>query len=89
MLRYLKTFSWFLFTFAIVGLIALLLGVEPTIATARQALGLMAMQAGISSLILLGFRMNKAEQLPTKALLYGGWILIILLVVVGQVWLNV
>lgn len=88
MLRYLKIFGWFLFTFAIVGIIALLLGVEPTVATARQALGLMIMQAAVSSLILIGFRLNKNQQLPTKALLYGGWSLIILLVIVGQVWLN-
>jgi hypothetical protein len=87
--RYLKIFSWFLFTFAIVGIIALLAGMEPTVTTARKALGLMAMQVGVSSLILIGFRLNKAEQLPTKALLYGGWALIIVLVVVGQVWLNV
>ncbi|WP_041522745.1 hypothetical protein [Gilvimarinus agarilyticus] len=89
MLHYLKIFSWFLFTFGIVGIIALLAGMEPTVTTARKALGLMAMQLGVSSLLLIGFRMYKAEQLPRKALLYTGWGLIVLLVVVGQVWLNV
>ncbi|WP_339900504.1 hypothetical protein [uncultured Gilvimarinus sp.] len=89
MLHYLKIFSWFLFTFAIVGIIALLAGMEPTVTSVRKGLGLMAMQAGVSSLILIGFRLNKAEQLPTKVLLYSGWALIVLLVVVGQIWLNV
>lgn len=88
MLRYLKIFSWLLFTFAIVGLLALVFGLEPTMTSARKAAGLMALQAAISSLILLGFRMNQAAQLPTKVLLYGGWSLIVLLMIVGQIWLN-
>jgi hypothetical protein len=89
MLHYLKIFTWFLFTFAVVGIIALLAGMEPTMTSARKGLGLMAMQLGVASLILLGFRLNSHKRLPRKALLYGGWTLVVLLVVIGQVWLNV
>lgn len=89
MLHYLKIFSWLLFTFAIVGLVALLAGLEPTMTSTFKATWLLALQAIIGGILVAGFKLYRQAKISEKLLLYSGWTLIALLVVVGQIWLNV
>lgn len=89
MLKYLKIFSWLLLTFGVVGFLAIALGFAPDIGSRPAALGLMATQAAVGALIFYGFKLNRLGQLDTKSLLYGGWALIVLLVILGQVWVNI
>ncbi|WP_020210882.1 hypothetical protein [Gilvimarinus chinensis] len=88
MLHYLKIFSWLLFTFAIVGLIALLAGLEPTMTSAYKATWLLLLQTVIASVLLLGFRCYRQGKISETLLLYTGWALIAVLVISGQIWLN-
>ena len=88
MLHYLKIFSWLLFTFAIVGLIALLAGLEPTMTSAYKATWLLLGQTAVASILLLGFKYYRLGKISQKLLLYSGWTLIALLVITGQIWLN-
>lgn len=90
MFNYLKIFSWFLFTFGVVGLGAMVFfGVDPGIGTRTQTIGLMTLQIGISSVLLAGFKLYSAGKIGRSTLLYGGWGLILLLIVIGQVWINI
>lgn len=90
MFNYLKIFSWFLFTFGIVGLGAMaFFDVDPGIGSRTQALGLMTLQIGISSVLLAGFKLHNTGKIGRNTLLYGGWGLILLLIVTGQVWINI
>lgn len=90
MFNYLKIFSWFLFTFGIVGLGAIaFFDVDPGIGSRAQALGLMTLQIAISSVLLTGFKLYNAGKIGRNSLLYGGWGLILLLIVAGQVWINI
>ena len=90
MFNYLKIFSWFLFTFGIVGLGAMaFFDVDPGIGSRTQALGLMTLQIGISSALLAGFKLHNTGKIGRNTLLYGGWGLILLLLVAGQVWINI
>ena len=89
MFNYLKIFSWFLFTFAIVGLGAMtFFDVDPGIGSRSQTIGLMTLQIVISSVLLTGFKLYSVGKIGRSTLLYGGWGLILLLTVTGQVWIN-
>jgi len=46
-------------------------------------------QAAVGALILYGFKLNGLGRLDRKYLLSGGWALIVLLVILGQVWVNI
>lgn len=89
MLHYLRIFSWFLLTFGIVGFAAIAIGIDPGIGTGAGAMGVMALQVVIALAILWGFKLNKAEKLSRKVLVFAGWGLVLLLVVVGSVLMNV
>lgn len=89
MLNYLKIFSWLLLTFGLVGFLVIALGFAPEIGSGFAALGLMGIQATVGALILYGFKLNRLGKLDRKYLLYGGWALIVLLVIVGQIWVNI
>lgn len=84
-MRYLRIFSWFLFTFGIVGFGATLLGVDLGIGTGGAALGAMALQVLVSASVLWGFRLLEAGKLHREVLLVGGWLLLVVFIVVGQV----
>ncbi len=88
MLNYLRIFSWFLFTFGVVGFVTVFLGFAPKIGSGPAALGLMAVQAIVGGGIVYGFRLLKEERIPRKVLLYGGWALVVVLIIVGQIWVN-
>lgn len=89
MLHYLRIFSWFLLTFGVVGFGAIAIGVDPGIGTGAGALGVMALQVAIAVAILWGFRLNRSGKLHREVLVVGGWLLVLLLVVVGSIWMNV
>lgn len=88
MLNYLRIFSWFLFTFGVVGFVVILTGLAPGIGSIEGGLGLMGLQTVVGGTIVYGFRRLKAETLDRKILLYGGWALVIMLIIIGQVWVN-
>lgn len=88
MLHYLRIFSWFLLTFGVVGFGAIAIGVDPGIGTGSGAMAVMALQVVVASAILWGFRLNKAGKLHRQVLAVGGWVLVLLLVVVGSVLMN-
>ncbi|UTF61307.1 hypothetical protein [Gilvimarinus sp. DA14] len=88
MLHYLKIFSWLLFTFAVVGLVALLAGLEPTMTSVYKATWLLVLQTLIASVLLLGFKFYRQGKISQKLLLYSGWTLIAVLVIAGQIWIN-
>lgn len=89
MLNYLKIFGGLLLTFGVVGFLVIALGFAPEIGSRPAALGLMGGQAAVGALILYGFKLNGIGRLDRKYLLYGGWALIVLLVILGQVWVNI
>ena len=82
-MHYLKIFSWFLFTFGLVGLIAVAFGLSPGIGSVLATMGALATQVVFSSIILYGFKLNQNGKLNRKALVYGGWLLIVLLIVIA------
>ncbi|MGQ9426423.1 hypothetical protein ACXYTJ_09980 [Gilvimarinus sp. F26214L] len=88
MLQYLRIFSFFLLTFGIVGAGVIAFGIDPGIGTSRGAMGIMVLQTLIAALILWGFRLHRDQKLGSKGLMYGGWGLIALYAVVGQIWMN-
>lgn len=88
MLNYLKIFSWFLFTFGVVGFIVVAAGFTPNIGSAPAALSLLAIQTGFASIIIYGFKQYRDGKLGRTALVYGGWALIIVLLIFGQIWIN-
>lgn len=88
MFRYLQIFGWFLLTFGVVGFGAIVLGIDPGIGTGPAARDVMALQAMTGLAIYLGFRAHKAGKLSRRVLLYGGWGLILLFVVIGAVRMN-
>ena len=88
MLHYLKIFSWFLFTFGIVGLGGVAVGLQPGFATPAEAATILALQTVTAAMILWGFRRYRDGRLREKALIYLGWSLIVLLVLCAQLWLN-
>jgi hypothetical protein len=49
----------------------------------------MTLQIAISSVLLTGFKLYNAGKIGRNSLLYGGWGLILLLIVAGQVWINI
>jgi hypothetical protein len=83
-MHYLKIFSWFLFTFGIVASGAILLGIDPGIGTGSGPLAAMALQVIVAGLILWGFKLCNAGKLSRKLLLWGGWGLLVIYIVVGQ-----
>lgn len=88
MFNYLRIFSWLLFTFGVVGWIAVALGFHPGISSTQAVMGVLIMQVIIASLIMYGFKLNRIGSISRTALLYGGWALIIALLLIGQLWLN-
>lgn len=88
MLNYLRIFSWFLLTFGVVGFFAVLLGFALQIGSGSATLGLMGIQAAVGGMIVYGFRLLKEERIERKVLLYGGWALVIILVIGGQILVN-
>jgi hypothetical protein len=88
MLHYLKIFSWFLFTFGVVGLGAAGFGLDTGLGTGWKPAGLFVLQILASSLVLFGFRLCKDGVIESNVLLYGGWTLIIVFIIAGQIWLN-
>ncbi len=88
MFKYLKILSWFLFCFGVVLAAASLFGVELGIGNRSETLGLLMMQVAAASCVLYGFTLHKAGKLSYSVLLYGGWALIVLMIVTGQIWLN-
>lgn len=88
MFNYLRIFSWFLLTFGVVGFFAVLFGFAPQIGSGPAALALMGLQAAVGGAIVYGFRLFKEERIERKVLLYGGWALVVVLVIGGQVLVN-
>lgn len=88
MLRYLRIFSWFLLTFGVVGFGAAVLGIDMGIGTGPEAMRVMALQVAVAAAIQWGFRLRKASKLDEKLLLYGGWGLVLLYIVLGAVLMN-
>lgn len=89
MLRYLRIFSWFLLTFGVVGFGATAFEVDTGIGTGHKAMGVLALQTLTGLMIYLAFQRYDAGRLDRKALIYGGWSLVVLYVVVGAIWMNV
>lgn len=88
MLNYLRIFSWFLLTFGVVGFLTILTGLVPNFGSSQAGMGLMGLQALVGGVIVYGFRLLKQEAINPKLLLYGGWIAVIIFVIVGQIWTN-
>lgn len=88
MVHYLQIFSWFLFTFGVVGFLAVLFGFAPTVDSVPAALGLMAFQTFCAAGLLYGFRLHTRGRLSRQALVYSGWGVIGILVVLGQIWFS-
>lgn len=88
MLHYLKIFSVLLFGFGVIRGTALALGFDLGSQIFPGNLGLMLFQALVAGSILYGFRLQREGRLSRKLLLYGGWSLVVALVVIGQIWVN-
>jgi hypothetical protein len=84
-MRYLRIFSWFLFTFGIVGFGATALGIDLGIGTGGAALGAMALQVLVSGLVLWGFKLHEAGKLHREVLVAGGWLLLVVFIVAAQI----
>lgn len=83
-MHYLKIFSWFLLTFGVVGFGAILLGIDPGIGTGSAALAAMGLQVIVAGVVLWGFKLCNADKLSRKLLLWAGWSLLLLYIVLGQ-----
>ncbi len=89
MFNFLRIFSWLLFTFGLVGALAVIAGFAPGVGSTPAALGLLGTQALFAAAILYGFRLHRTGKLARSSLIYGGWFLVIALIVIGQTWINV
>ncbi|MEP3857889.1 MAG: hypothetical protein ABJM39_12715 [Porticoccus sp.] len=89
MLKFLRIFSWLLFTFGVVGFLAVALGFKPDIGSVASALGILGIQVMFSAMILYGFRLHRQGRIGRHNLVYGSWVVIVALVIIGQVWINI
>jgi len=88
MLNALRKFSWLLLISGVIGFVCVVLGIEPGIGSRTNALAVIGIQVVIASLIFIGFKLNSKKIVTSNALLYGGWILIAILMVIVQYWVN-
>ena len=88
-LNYLKIFSKLLIVFGGVGSIAIAIGFTPRLGSVSIAVSIMGLQALTGGVILYGFKLEREGQLALKKLQYGGWLLVILLIIICQIWINV
>ncbi len=88
MLNYLRIFSWLLLSFGVIGFLAVAAGLAPDVGPVPAALGVMATQSIVASAIVYGFKLHGTGQLSRNTLLYGGWALVVILIVTGQIWVN-
>lgn len=88
MFDFLRIFSWLLLTFGVVGFVAVALGFAPRAGSFPAVLGLMGTQVIIASAIVYGFRLHRQGKLGRRVLVYGGWALVVLLLIIGQIWIN-
>ena len=88
MLHYLRIFSWFLFTFGVAGFVMTGIGLFGDVGSKSAAMGIMALQAMVAGLVLYGFKLHRLGKLHESVLMFFGWVLIITMVIVGQVWMS-
>ncbi len=88
MLNYLKIFSWFLFTFGIVGALAVIAGLASELGPEIVIFGVMLFQSACAALVLYGFKLNKENKCSQSLLLRGGWALIVIYIVIGQLLIS-
>ena len=88
MLHYLRIFSWFLFSFGVAGFFMTWFGLFGDVGSSAAAMGIMALQALVAGGVLYGFRLHKAGKLHESVLLFVGWVLIIAMVIIGQIWMS-
>jgi len=89
MLNFLRIFSWLLFTFGIVGFMAVAFGFKPEVGPLPSALGILGIQTIFAAVILYGFRLYRKGRIRRNSLVYASWIIVAVLMIIGQVWINI
>jgi len=89
MLNYLKIFSKLLVLFGCAGLAALVFGLTPRLGSISLIVVILLMQLLTGAAILYGFKLQSLDKISIKKLQLGGWILVLLLIVMSQVMINI